>query len=96
MEEGQMDMGPLCKEEGLQNSKASVGMLQKAKGILLPLKYAGLCRDLGGSTVPEFPVSSPDKSGTRVSGFCSCLQMQWWKQEGVWQHIEGCATAYVQ
>lgn len=33
-----MDMHPLCKEEGLQNSKASAGTLQKAKGILLLLE----------------------------------------------------------
>lgn len=33
-----MDMGPLCKKEGLQNSKGNAGTLQKAKGILPSLE----------------------------------------------------------
>lgn len=33
-----MEMGPVRKEERLQNSKASAGTLQKAEGILLPLE----------------------------------------------------------
>lgn len=40
-------MGPLYKEEGLQNSKASARTLQKAKGILWVLEVCSALQELG-------------------------------------------------
>lgn len=42
-----MHMGPLCKEEGLQNSKAGARTLQKAKGILQVLEVCSALQELG-------------------------------------------------
>lgn len=41
-----MDRSPLCKEEGLQNSKASARTMQKAEGILLPLEVCWALQEL--------------------------------------------------